>query len=152
MDDKTRKLIEKYDSDFCKIASKDVWEPQDVTMMKDLQKIMYYLEVRDSMNGGKNYGEEYDQGEGMSYGRSGRRGGSSGRSYNNSYGNNSYGYGEGGSGRSYYYDDMSRTSGRRYYDGDKERAVQDLRRMMESSGDPELRTAFQGFIRELEAR
>lgn len=49
MDAKTHKLIEKYEQDFEKISSKEGWEPKDVEMMKDLQKLMYYLEVRCAM-------------------------------------------------------------------------------------------------------
>lgn len=56
-----------------------------------------------------------------------------------------------GSGRRYY-DDNMRGSGRRYYDGEKDTSVAYLRRMMDSETRPEMKTAMQNVIKELEMR
>ena len=48
MEDKMYKQIEKFEADYDKIASKEVWDPSDITKMKDLQKLMYYLEYSKS--------------------------------------------------------------------------------------------------------
>ena len=54
------KQIEEFEKDYDKIAAKDAWEPCDITKMKDLQKLIYYLEVREAMkNDGEYPGSEY---------------------------------------------------------------------------------------------
>ena len=124
MDMKTQKLIEKYEGDFDKISSKEGWEPQDIEIKKDLQKLMYYIELRCAMKEGQ-----------QDYRRQSRGG----------YG----GYGMmGGSGR--YYNDMGGGSGRRYYDDEKESALGRMYKMMESETNPEARMAIQMAIRELD--
>lgn len=129
MDMKTQKLIEKYEGDFDKISSKEGWEPSDITIMKDLQKLMYYIELRCAMKEGQ---QDY---------RGQSRGGYGG------YGAGRYGT-MGGSGR--YYNDMGSGSGRRYYDDEKESALGRMYKMMESETNPEARMAIQMAIRELE--
>lgn len=167
MADKTKRQIEKFEADYEKVASKDVWEPCEITLMKDLQKLMYYLEVRKAMKEGGNYpGSEYmedDDDDEMSYrsyarmrngmgqftsGRRSRAGGSYDRGMPGNMG---------GSGRypmnggPWYYDD-GRGSGNRYYDGEKEDAVHKLHKMMDSDNNPEFKMAIQEAIRFLEAK
>lgn len=124
MEGKEQRLIEKYEADFDKISSKETWSKEDITMMKDLQKLMYYLEVRCAMKEGTiERGHSYDSYHGYSNGRSGR--------WNPNY------------------DGMY---GRKYYDGEKEAAIHKLHRMMDSEDNPETRMAIQNVIRELEMK
>lgn len=169
MEDMDKKLVEKLDVDFHKWASKEGWDPCDITLMKDLQKLMYYIEVRDAMkNGTKQYpGSEYMEDE-RSY-RRGRNAMGQFTSGHQDYGYDNYDgrsmhnmpmndapwdydgrYYEQGSGRRYY-DDM-RASGRRYYDSEKDNTVNYLRRMMDSETRPDMKTAMQNVLRELESK
>lgn len=170
MEEMDRKLIEKLDADFHKWSSKEGWEPCDITLMKDLQKLMYYIEVRDAMKeGNKQYpGYEHMDSE-RSYRRSrndmgqftsGNRGYGSydGRSMHGmppmndmqwGWNDNRY-YDNQGSGRRYY--DDGRGSGRRYYDSEKENAMEYLHRMLDSESRPEIKSAMQNVLRELEAK
>ena len=167
MGDMDKKLLEKLNEDFHKISSKEGWEPCDVTLMKDLQKLMYYIEVRDAMKGngeypGSEYIDERRRGYG-DYGMSYRRGRDDmGRftSGDMGYGNRGYGhdgpwyYDSGydqGSGRRYY-DDMRGASGRRYYDSEKDNALTYLHRMMDSESRPEVKNMMQSVARELEGK
>lgn len=153
-------LIDKFEADFHKIASKEGWEPCDITLMKDLEKLMYYIEVRDAMKGTGEYpGSEY-MGDMRSYAR--------GRNpMNGRFTSGGMGYGNYYDGRSMhnmpmddgpwgydnrYYDQGSGRSGRRYYDGEKDSTVAYLRRMMDSETRPEMKTAMQNVIKELEMR
>lgn len=170
MGDMDRKLLEKLKEDFHKISSKEGWEPCDITLMKDLQKLMYYMEVRDAMKTGgeypgSDYMDERSYGYGygdydMSYrgrdrmtgrftsgdpGYGARSGYGYGRSYDQGYGRmsgNRYYEGGGGGGG----------SGRRYYDGEKDSMVEYLHRMMESESRPELKNAMQMIAQELERK
>lgn len=166
----SKHLIEKFEADFHKIASKEGWEPCDITLMKDLEKLMYYIEVRDAMKGTDEYpGSEYMD-DMRSYARGRNRNAmgqftSGGMGYGNYYDGRSmhnmpmndgpWGYDnryyDQGSGRRYY-DDNMRGSGRRYYDGEKDTSVAYLRRMMDSETRPEMKTAMQNVIKELEMR
>ena len=134
MEGNTQRLIEKYEADFNKISSKEGWSKDDIAMMKDLQKLMYYLEIRCAMKEGSvERGHSYDMNSNNSYGYSGRN------TYNNGY-----------SGR--WNPNSDNMSGRRYYDGEKEAAIHKLHRMMDSEDNPETRTAIQNVIRELEMK
>ena len=87
MDMKTQKLIEKFEGDFDKISSKEGWEPNDITIMKDLQKLMYYIELRCAMKEGEQ--DNWEHSERSYRGQSRGGGGGSGNS-----GGNSGGYGD----------------------------------------------------------
>lgn len=129
MEVKDTKLIEKLQSDFDKYAAKDGWTPQEVCLMKDLEKIMYYIEVRDAMKQGQNVGSnDYEFASGMR----GRR---------------SY---DGYPNRGMYYDDGM--SGRRYYDDEKEHSVRRLRNLMENETNHEVKMAMQNVLHQLETR
>lgn len=155
MEDREKRLIEKYDADFHKLASKEGWTKDDIAMMKDLQKLMYYMEVRCAMKDGEEYpGSEYMPEKGMSYARGNMdqaRNMNTGR-----YMSRGSGHYPMGSNGPWYYDDM-RGSGRRYYDGryydgEKEDAVHKLHKVMDSETNPEFKAAIQTAIHELEAR
>lgn len=146
MGDQMKKQVEKFEDDYEKIFSKSAWEPKDITMMKDLQKLMYYLEVRCAMKEGEEYpGSEYMDERSNSY-NSYARGGQARNAANGRY------MSRGGSGTyPMYYDDM-RGSGRRYYDGEKEDAIHKLYKAMDSESNPEYRMAVQEAIRILESK
>lgn len=164
MGEMDRKLLEELESDFHKISSKEGWEPCDITKMKDLQKLMYYIEVRAAMNEGtKQYpGYEYMDDD-MSYRGRDRMGRyTSGRSYggyDDGYDRrmwrgrsmNMDPYYDGGMSGRRYYDNMG-GSGRMYYDSDKDTAMAYLHRMMDSENRPEMKSAMQSLLRELEAK
>lgn len=156
------KQVEKFDADYNKIYSQDGWTKEDVEMMKDLQKLMYYIEVRCAMKDGGEYpGEQYmDE---MSYNGYDSRSYDGG--YDNSYARGSYGRGNMGGGRSmimqngrpmmYSRNGMYNNgmSGRRYYDsGEKENSLNDLRRMASMEQDPEKRSMIENAIRVLEVK
>lgn len=129
MDMKDQKLLEKFEADFDKISSCEGWTKEQVEMMKDLQKLMYYIEVRNAMKEGS---ESNWDSRGYGTGHTGR----SGWNYSNRYmpSHDTSGY------------------GRRYYDSEKDNAISRLHYMMENESNPELRMALQSAIRELEAK
>lgn len=139
MGDMNMKHLEEFEKDFEKIASKGVWDDKDLCKMKDLQKIMYYMEVRDAMKEGQAYpGSEYMPEDSRSYAR----------------GRDSMGRFTSGNrymGRNYdmYYDDMG-SSGRRYYDDEKKNALHKLHHMMDMEENPEKKNALKIAINELE--
>ena len=154
------KQVEKFDADYNKIYSQDVWTKEDIEMMKDLQKLMYYIEVRCAMKDGADYpGEQYmDE---MGYNGNGYDSRSY-DGYDNSYARG--GYGRGNMGRSmamqngrpmpYGRNGMygNGMSGRRYYDGEKDKAMSDLRRMMSMEQDPEKQAMIESAIHALEMK
>ena len=165
MVDSDKKLLEKFDVDFHKISSKEGWEPCDITLMKDLQKLMYYIEVRSAMKEGERQYPGYEYLEDSSYrgrdsmGRytSGHGGYDGGYNYRMGRGRGSgmmdmdpY-YMDGARSGRRYYDDMG-SSGRRYYDSEKDNALGYLHRMMDSENRPEMKSAMQTLLRELEAK
>ena len=124
MDVSTHKVLERLENEYQQYASSEKWTKDCVEMMKDLQKLMYYIEVRDAMKYGSN---DYDDNE-----RSYRRGPNM-HSYN-SYGN--YGY-------------HGSTSGRRYYDSDAEQTKRRLQSIYDSESNPEVRDALMRVMHEL---
>lgn len=147
MDIRDKKLIEKLDNDFHQLSSQEGWQPQDIELMKDLQKLMYYMEVRCAMKESEEYNNDPYEGEmdNGRYGSYGNRyyndGGMSGRNMYSRGGYNrssSRGYGN----RSY--------SSRRYYDGDKESSMNDLRQMISMEQDPEKRSMLENIMHTLE--
>lgn len=154
-----KKQVEKFDADYNKIYSQDGWTKEDIEMMKDLQKLMYYIEVRCAMKEGGEYpGERYM--DDMSYDDRSY----DSRSYDN-YDRGSGYYGGYNRGSGHMYMDRSgrmmpygrnisvgRTSGRRYYDGEKENSVNELRQMMNMEQDPDKRAMLDNAIRMLESK
>lgn len=134
----TKTLLEKFEDDFNKISSKDAWTREDIIFMKDLQKLMYYIEARCAMKDGEEYpGSEYIEDERNSYRRG--RSATTGRYVSRDSG-------RGGNGNNSY--DLY--SGRRYYDDEKEHAIHRMKAMMESEENPEVRMAIKRTIAELE--
>lgn len=118
MDMERKKQVEKFQQDYDTIFSKEKWEPHEITLMKDLQKLMYYIEVRCAMKEASDDNWNPDE-----------------RSYRGQM-------------------RMPHTSGygRRYYDGEKEDAINRMYHLMDNETNPEARKALQMAIRELEAR
>lgn len=128
MGDPDKKLIEKFEADFQTLSSKNGWTPEDLEKMKNLQKLMYYLEVRCAMKEGADYpGEQYmDERsyDSRSYRGMPNRSPSTGRFTSGHYPMNDYSYG---------------MSGRRYYDSEHDSLRNDLQRMMMNEKDPMIR-------------
>ena len=149
MEEKMYKQIDKFEADYDKIASKEVWDPSDITKMKDLQKLMYYLEVRCAMKDGGGYpGSEY-MNRGSYTGRPYTGGNRGSGHYPMDGGPWYYDNGNNMSGRRYYDGGMS---GRRYYDDERGNAIEHLRQMMNTEGNQDRRMALQSAMRMLEER
>lgn len=158
MESKNKRLLEKLEADFDQLSSCEKWDKNQIELMKDLQKLMYYIEVRDAMKTGGEYpGSEYmeDDGESRrsytnipnlpnmnSYTRSMPARRANGQFMSGHYPMN-------GNGNWYYDGGMS---GRRYLDSEKENAVHYLHRILDSETRPEMVTAMQNVIRELEMK
>lgn len=146
MEDSTKKLIEKFEADFQSLSSKNGWTVEDLTRMKDLQKLMYYLEVRCAMKEGADYpGEKYmDERsyDSRSYRSMPNRSPSTGRFMSGHSWPMGYSYNNG-------YNNMS---GRRYYDSEHDKFMQDLHRMMDMETDPATREAMENVANMLQMR
>lgn len=133
MGDMMKKQIERFDSEYNEIFSKSSWTKENIEMMKDLQKLMYYLEVRCAVKEDGDYpGSEYM--DRRSYDRA--------PMHNSMNGHYTY--------DKYY--DHGTMYGRRYYDSEKENAVHELHRLMDSKNDPEIKMAIQEVIHRLEMK
>lgn len=147
MGDNDKKLIEKLEVDFHTLSSKDGWTKDDLEKMKNLQKLMYYMEVRCAMKEGEEYpGSKYM--DGQSYDSHPYYDGNSYRSmpqHNPSNGRfmSGHGYPVG-----YSYG----MSGRRYYDSERDKFVNELHRAMSSESDPEMRAEMENLARMLAMR
>lgn len=145
------KQVEEFQKDYDKIYAKGKWEPCDYTTMKDLQKLMYYIEVREAMkNGGDYSGSEYMDQNSYNRGYSYARGNTMHNPLNGRFmprgGSGTYPMGNG----PWYYDNGM--SGRRYYDGEKEDAIHKLHKAMDAETNPDFRMAIQEAIRMLEGK
>lgn len=132
-----KKQNEDFQADFDKIYAKGTWTKDEISMMKDLKKLIYYNKVICAMDEGTEYpGSEYMPD--MSYAR--------GRNPMN---------GQFVSRDMYHYPDWPNSydmSGRRYYDSEKEKAIHKLHHMMENTDDPERKNALKIAINELEMK
>lgn len=135
------KEVECFQKDYDKLYAKGTWNKDELSMMKDYKKLIYYSLVIDSMMNGNGYpGEEY-----MPNGMSGRR---MRNPMNGQYmSGNMYPYMD----RNMYYDGMN-TSGRRYYDSEKEKAIHMLHHMMDNTDDPERKNTLKFALNELEQK
>ena len=141
-------VLEELESDFHKVGDKMEWTDADIEKMKNIQKLMYYMEVRCAMKEGQDY-----PGAGYIDDRMSR----DSRSYNdrNSYargGQPRNAMGRYTSGRNSYTHPYGYASGRRYYDSEHENALNDLRHMMSMEDDPEKREAMEEIVRMLEMK
>lgn len=159
VEERDMKLIDKFSEDFYQLSSREGWTKEDLENMKNLQKLMYYIEVRCAM---KDELEDEEDEEEMEYSRSYN----DGRSYGSRYydGGNMYGrgggYSNGRSGR-YGRTGVRRSNGssygggmpynsRRYYDNEKENSMNDLRQMISMEQDPEKRSMLENIMHSLE--
>ena len=114
---------ESFQQDYNKLYAKGAWGKDELDMMKNLKKLIYYNLAIEAMEEGQGHPGKGHLPE-MSYG------------YRQSYPD---------------YSDMG-YNGRRYYGSDKESAMHTLRRMMETTDDPERRHALQLAMNELEMK
>lgn len=156
MDSKTKKLIERYENDFDKLSANENYTKEQLTQMKDLQKLMYYIEVRCAMKDGEGYpGSDYmPGGNDRSYARHRNAMGqyTSGH-YPMMEHNGGWYYDSNmnmGSGNRYY--DGNSMSGRRYYDSEKEKALHYLHKMMDNENSPDVISDIQNVIRVMEMK
>lgn len=143
-----KRKYEELESDFNKILSKGEWKPEDLCKMKDIQKILYYIDVRQAMKEGADYPGEQYMPEAMSYAR--------GRNMNNGrYMSRDMGRGSG----TYYppymdgqnqWDGMN-TPGRNYYDSQKEKYLHKIHNMMDNTDDAERKAALNFAIKVIES-
>ena len=132
MTDECKREIETFKQDYQKLYAKGQWKPEEISMMKDLKKLIYYSLAIEAMESGEGHPGEGHLPE-MSYARGRNR------------------MGQYTSGNGMYYDDMGH-SGRMYYDSEKERAIHQLQRMHDNTDDPERRNALRTAIEELKMR
>lgn len=167
------KQNECFEKDYDKLYSKGSWTKDDLEMMKDLKKLMYYNLVIEAMENGSSYPGSEGMGD-MSFARgrspmTGRyvsrdmgRGNSSGMyypgymdGYGNSWDGNTYNGSYNGSynGGSYNGNNGGMNqSGRRYYESEKENAIHKLHHMMENEDNAEKKKALKLAITELEQK
>ncbi len=129
MEERDKRLIEKLEADFHKLSSQEGWTKEDLEKMKDLQKLMYYMEVRCAMKKGQGY---------------------PGSDYMDDYGHTSYAMSQTQRFPMGY--QGYNMSGRRYYDDERSNAIGYLQRMHSNEQNPEMRMALERAIRELEMR
>lgn len=139
-----------FQQDYDKMYAKGSWSPQEVAMMKDLKKLIYYNLVIEAMENGNGYPGESHMPD-MSYARNRNAMGqfTSGDNWDQRSGNRYY-YPDMGGGM--YYDGMTDRSGRRYYDSEKEKAVHQLHHMMDNTDDPARKSAINFALKMIESQ
>lgn len=135
-----------FTKDYDKLYAKGSWNKDEIAMMKDLKKLIYYNLVIDAMQNDGDYPGSEHMPE-MSYRRgrnpmNGQYMSRDMRSMDNWNGMN------GGSGMYYptHMDDNNwawggNMSGRRYYDSEKEKAIHQVHKMLDNTDDPERKNA-----------
>lgn len=168
MDPKSRRLIARFENDFDSLSANEKYTKEQLEIMKDLEKVMYYIEARDLMRQQQSR-PEYMNSPDMEGGGYGVNRNAMGRFTSGAYpmmmdeqryydnnGGNGYGYGgyggngNGGGGYGGYGNNYGNGYGRRYYDSEKEKAVQYLRKMMGSEMNPDRSSEIQEVIQWLE--
>lgn len=160
MDESMKKTRERLEDEFRQASSSEKWDVDNVDLMKNLLKSMYYIDVICAMKDGNDYpGSEYMPA--MSYARGGQRRNAMGQySRNGSYDGRSYDMGYDNRGSGYYpmypmnsYDNYrGEMSGRRYYDDEMGSAVHKIEHMMETEMNPEKRKAMQDILGMIQMR
>ena len=148
MEDKDKKLIEQLEVDFHGLSSKGGWTKEDIEKMKDLQKLMYYIEVRCAMKEKQGYypGSEYmDAYSTASYAMGQHRSPSTGRYV-------SYDDGMSGHWNPPIQNRWDGMSGRHYYDDERMSAINYLKRMHSNEQNPEMKMSLERAIGALEMR
>ena len=140
-----------YQQDYDKMFAKGTWSPQEISMMKDLKKLIYYNLAIDAMENGQGHPGAGHLPE-MSYARGrnamGQYTSGNGEDWDRRSGHHPYYPDMGGM----YYDGMNDRSGRRYYDSEKEKAIHKLHHMMDNTDDLERKNALKIALNELEQR
>lgn len=157
MGESMHKENECFQKDYQRIYDKGTWSKDEISMMKDLKKLIYYNLVIDAMeNGGSYPGSEHMPEMSFMRGRDAATGRYMSRAMNGMNGGSGTYYPpymDGNSWNSQRYDDMGmNTSGRRYYDSEKEKAIHKLHHMMENEDNAEKKNALKLAITELEQR
>lgn len=122
MEEQMYKTRERLEKEFKEISSCDKWTRDDLTKMKDILKSMYYIDVINAMNDTGEFpgSEELMRNRSYDNGMSGQRRNAMGQFSRNGmsgiYPMNSY---------------PVNTYGRRYYDSEKDHAIQELRRKID---------------------
>ena len=141
-----------FQKDYNKMYDKGTWNKDELEMMKNLKKLIYYNLVIDAMeNGGSYPGSEHMPEMSFRRGRNMNNGRFMSRDmYYPPYmdGNSWDMDGRMNSGRNYY--DNNGSSGRNYYDSEKEKAIHKLHHMMENEDNVEKKNALKMAIMELE--
>ena len=159
----SKKEIECFEKDYDKIYAKETWTKDDISMMKDLKKLIYYNLVIDAMQNGESYpGSEYMPDTEMRNSFARYRNPMNGQyvSHTGGHGMNN-GMNNNGSGMYYppYMDGNTwdgrdgrgmNMSGRRYYDSEKEKAIHKLHHMMENEDNAEKKNALKLAVTVLE--
>lgn len=150
MGEKCKEENKTFQQDYEKMYAKGSWSPQEISMMKDLKKLIYYNLVIDAMEEGKDYPVDRSMSD-MSYARARNSMGqyTSGDNWDQRSGTHPYYPAMGGG---MYYDGMTDRSGRRYYDSEKEKAIHKLHHMMDNTDDPERKNALKIALNELEMK
>ena len=154
MGESMHKENECFQKDYQRIYDKGTWSKDEISMMKDLKKLIYYNLVIDAMeNGGSYPGSEHMPEMSFMRGRDAATGLYMSRDMNGMNGGSGMYYPpymDGNSWNSQRYD--MNTSGRRYYDSEKEKAIHKLHHMMENEDNAEKKNALKLAITELEQR
>lgn len=139
-----------FQQDYDKMFAKGTWSPQEIDAMKNLKKLIYYNLAIEAMENGQGHPSDGYLPE-MSYARGRNAMGqfTSGDNWDNRSGHYPY-YPDMGGGM--YYDGMNNSSGRRYYDSEKEKAIHKLHHMMDNTDDPERKNALKIALNELEMK
>lgn len=162
MDSKTKRLIERYENDFDRLSANEMYTPEQLVQMKDLQKLMYYIELRCEMKKAQEEEQGQSDDEKRSYARRRNAMGQftsghypmmedEGRYYENMGSGRRYYEGNGGYGGNNSSGEGN-MSGRRYYDSEKEKAIHYLHKALDSETRPDVISDIQAVIRELEMK
>ena len=130
-----------FQQDYDKLFQKGTWNPQEISAMKDLKKLIYYNLAIEAMEEGQGHPGAGHLPE-MSYAR--------GRNAMGQYtsGDSHPYYPDMGGGM--YYDGMNDRSGRRYLDSEKEKAIHQLHHMMDNTDDPARKSAINYALKMIE--
>lgn len=146
-----------FQKDYQRLYDKGTWNKDEIAMMKDLKKLMYYNLVIDAMeNGGSYPGSEHMPEMSYMRGRDAATGRYMSRTMNNGSGLYYPPYMDGNSwngnnmNSSNHYNDGMNMSGRRYYDSEKEKAIHKLHHMMENEDNAEKKNALKLAVTVLE--
>lgn len=157
MSEEIKRENENFQQEYAKFYSKGTWKPEDLEIMKNLKKLIYYNLAICAMEEGEGH-----PGAGHLPEMSGARGRDSMGRFTSGNGDwsRSYDNYQGGSGGMHprypmdggmYYDNGMTRSGQRYYDSEREKAIKKLHQMMNDTDDPDRKNAYKIALNELES-